>query len=141
MLVLIKQTGSTGRSATPRQIATVDTDKSTSVSRSELQAHIEAITGFPTTGRAIIVDSLWNEFDSDGDGFLSVAEFNAVSVKMRTGELKVDPLLVYTVLDAKYLSDFVEESTKCAKFALISEGSAALPRNSTDWNTVYQKLV
>ena len=141
LLVLIKQTGSTGRSATPRQIATVDTDKSTSVSRSELQAHIEAITGFPTTGRAIIVDSLWNEFDSDGDGFLSVAEFNAVSVKMRTGELKVDPLLVYPVLDAKYLSDFVEESTKCAKFALIREGSAALPRNSTDWNTVYQKLV
>ena len=143
MLVLVKQTGSS-TSSTPRAFATVDVDNSTGVSKSELQAHIETVSGFPTTGRAIIVDALWKEFDSDGDGFLSLQEFNSVSVKMRTGELKVHPLLVYPIIDAKYLSDFNEERESgqaCTKFVLVNYNSPTLPRNSTDWNDFYGRLV
>ncbi|MGA1706846.1 MAG: hypothetical protein ACO39X_07370, partial [Candidatus Nanopelagicaceae bacterium] len=143
LLILVKQTGSQ-KSPAPRLFAAVDLDNSTRVSRSELQAHIEAVAGFPTTGHAIIHDFLWKEFDSDGDGALNSEEFNAVSVKMLTGALKVDPLLVYPIIDATYLSDFNEEresSQVCANFALVRYHSSMLPRNSTEWNTFYEQLI
>jgi len=121
-----------------------DADQDAAISRLELQRFIESRAGFPNKGHAIVPESVWNQFDVDSDGILSAGEFTRLVDKLQRHVLVAQPILVYPIIDGKYLSNFEAKRTGgnlCVMFSLIRGNSTVLPSNSTTWNEYYAASV
>ena len=146
VLLVVRDVGSTGASSAALGFSdtfnATDADQSLGISRVELLSRIEHAAGFPTKGHAIVSDDVWRSMDADGDGTLNSNEFDAVEAQMRDGLLVADPVLVYPIVDARYLTEFkaTRPAASCAKFTLARHASSALPSNSTAWNGLYETL-
>ena len=91
----------------------------------------------------MLSDDLWREFDADGDDVLSVDEFHVVFEDMRSGDVFVEPILVYPSQDARYLSDFktLRNDALCQTFVLARRQASALPANASAWVAFYDDLM
>ena len=124
-----------------------DADNSANLTLLEFASFVEHASGFPTKGHAIISEDIWNTLDTDADGFLDVTEFNVAQSFMNNGRLIADPILVYTPMEAKYLSQLlttrqtIAMKDKCENFVLARHGTLALPSNTSAWNTWYEGMI
>jgi hypothetical protein len=128
----------------PDSFKSWDEDNSTALEFDEFITVVEDAAHFPLKGHAIISRAIWDTLDVDGDETLSSSEFADARAKMNSGELVADPILVYTSINAKYLSKFVttrHEADSCENFVLARTNSSAMPANTTAWSAFYEELV